>query len=297
MLAKTQNLSSENTEFVPVQFEVSAVKVESPAPVEPQGEDPEAFHPSQYNDGGPSSQNIEKVFSESQTTKPDFFELPSSLWASIRSDSAFAEQLEKVIAQEVERRVGSAVANRLAEVEAVHVAQKQKEGFETGYTEAKKKVEDEYSAVKAELISQVELAKSELHENLKTFLNQKHELLINHQATWLDALSTLMKKFLVKNAGQIEAGIEQWLQNEISNFKSNEKLKLYIPESQFDRLEKMEIALSANEFEFIKDINLKSNEFKVETKSGGAFFSASDEMKKLEELLTKICGQEESAGA
>jgi flagellar biosynthesis/type III secretory pathway protein FliH len=290
-------LFSENTEFVPVQFEVSTVKIENPAPVEPQGEVHETFQSAQYNDGTQSSQAKEKVFSESQTTKPDFFVLPSSLWATIKSDSAFAEELEKVIAQEVEKRVASAVANRLAEVEPVHVAQKQKEGFETGYGEGKKKAEDEYSNLKADLISQVELIKSELHGNLQSFLNEKQSLLMSHQASWLDALSILMKKFLVKNAGQIEAGIQQWLKTEVSNFQSNEKLKLHIPESQFERLEKMEIYLSATEFEFVKDVSLKNNEFRVETKSGGAFFSADVEMKKLDDMLRHISGLEDVQSA
>lgn len=297
MLAKTQNLFSENTEFVPVQFEVSTVKVEEPALESPQEGAQETFQLSQYSDGIQSTESNQKVFSESQATKPDFFVLPSNIWSTLRSDSAFAEEIEKVIVQEVEKRVESAVANRLAEVEPIHVAQKQKEGFESGYGEGKKKADDEYSALKADLISQVELIKSELHGNLQSFLNEKQALLMSHQASWLEALSILMKKFLVKNAGQIEAGIQQWLKTEVSNFKSNEKLKLHIPESQFDRLEKMEIYLSANEFEFVKDISLKSNEFRVETKSGGAFFSAEVEMKKLDDLLRQISGLEESQSA
>ncbi|MSP19063.1 MAG: hypothetical protein EXR74_05785 [Bdellovibrionales bacterium] len=242
-----------------------------------------SFQPKQYSKTESSAPLLNNQFEEKQEIKKtDFFTLPSIFWDSFNSDKELAREIEKVVVQEVEKRVRVTVENRLNEAAPIYRAERQQEGYEAGKVQA----EQEYSQLKEEL-------KNEVKSQIDSFISEKQALLQSHQPIWLEAMSVLMKKFIVKNAGQIEAGIQNWLQTQVVNFSSDAKLLLIVPESQYVRLEKLGFLPLAQEFEFVKDCSLKPGEFKVECSAGGVFFSSEKEMEKLEQMLNEICHVED----
>lgn len=219
--------------------------------------------------------------------KPEFFSVSSQVWETIQSDKDFASEIRKVIDLEVDKRVAQAEAKRLAEIEPViaqKLIEKEKEGFETGLKKAASELESE----KAELRKQIQEVTLILQQQIKNIISEKQRLLEEHQRNWLEAISLVMKKFLVKNAGRIEAGLSHWLETQVSNFSSIEKLKVFIPEAEFRKIKNCDMATDLANFEILKDAKLNEGEFRVESKSGGIFFSAQDEMNKLEDLLTDL---------
>ncbi len=290
-MAKIQNLFNLEDEFTPTQFSLGEIKSKPlvTASIKAEGEDPFLFptHSSK------ESNSFEKrlVFTKEQEKKANFFILPSHLWSTLQSDESFAAEIRKVIDREVEQRIekqsSEAIAKRLAEAELVitsKTAEKEKEGYEAGLLESKTKS----NADRTEFLRDAEELKKDLQQCIQNVIQEKQKLLDQHQRVWIDALSILMKKFLIKNAGQVEVGIQNWLQTQVTNFSAIEKLKLFIPESQFERMEKMGISPLATEFDLMKDKNLNNGEFRVEAKSGGLFFSSQQEMKKLEDLLAGL---------
>lgn len=261
MLAKTQNLFKTDEEFTPVEF----VAKEQTAASRP------AFG----------------------SEEPEFFVLASKVWEMIQSDKEFAAELDKVIAIEVEKRIVSVEKARLAACEvtiAQRMVEKENEGFEVGL----KRAEIEVEKAKAELIKEVEIVKLDLRQQIQNVISEKQRILDEHQRVWLKALSTILKKFLVQNAGRIEAGIHHWLETQVSNFSAVEKLNIFVPEAEYLRLEKMAFSKNFSEFEILKDSKLNSGEFRIESKSGGVFFSAEQEMKKLDDLLVEMGCLEEA---
>jgi len=225
--------------------------------------------------------------------KPEFFSVSSQVWETIQSDKDFAAEIRKVIDLEVEKRVAQAEAKRLAEIEPViaqKLIEKEKEGFEIGLKKAACELENE----KTELRKQAQEASLLLQQQVKNIISEKQRLLEEHQRNWIDAISLLMKKFLVKNAGRIEAGLSHWLETQVSNFSSLEKLKVFVPEAEFRKIKNSDIVTDLANFEILKDAKLLEGEFRVESKSGGIFFSAQDEMNKLEDLLADLGCLEEN---
>lgn len=264
VLAKTQNLFNNEDEFIPVEFK-STAKDSKPEP---------AFTPE----------------------KPEFFVLSSKIWQTIQSDKDFAAEIEKVITSEVERRLSKLAAVRLSECEVV-IAQRQVQMEQEGFDAGLKRAEVELEKAKSELRAEVDCVKSGLKQQIENLVLEKQRILNEHQGVWLQAFSSLLKKFLVKNAGRIEAGLTTWLETQVSNFSSTEKLKVFIPESEFKKWELWGVAELATQYEISKDNKLKEGEFRIESKSGGLFFSSQHEMEKLDDLLAELGCLEELKSA
>ena len=283
MLAKTPNLSNAEGEFQQTQFSGTGEIAELRSSVLLEAEGSLSFQPNEYSKTEIGSPLLNNRFEEKQEIKTtDFFTLPSIFWDSFNSDKELAREIEKVVVQEVEKRVRVAVEKSLNEAAPIYRAERQQEGYEAGKAQA----EEEYSQLKEEL-------KNEVKSQIDSFITEKQALLQSHQPIWLEAMSVLMKKFIVKNAGQIEAGIQNWLQTQVVNFSSDAKLLLIVPEHQYVRLEKLGFLPLAQEFEFVKDCSLMPGEFQVECSAGGVFFSSEKEMEKLEQMLNGICHLED----
>lgn len=279
MLAKTQNLYNSQEEFVPVQFETKAL--EKPIPQE----------------------EPQSVFAEKQEIKLDIFSLPTDFWSNLTSDKGVAQEIEKIIAQEVESRVkvfelknAEVLQEKLVELELQQKdasEKKQKEGFEAGFQEGTRRAQEEFESQKQKWISECEALKSDMNQWVKGLIEEKHALLTAHEGDWLKGMSVLMKKFLVNQSGQVENGLKLWLENEISHFRSEEKLKILVPPVQFERLKKVGLSDSGEKLEVSPDSSLENNQFKVEAKSGGVFFSPDEQISKLEKLIADCLNSKE----
>lgn len=279
MLAKTQNLYNSQEEFVPVQFETKAL--EKPIPQE----------------------EPQSVFAEKQEIKLDIFSLPTDFWSNLTSDKGVAQEIEKIIAQEVESRVkvfelknAEVLQEKLVELELQQKdasEKKQKEGFEAGFQEGTRRAQEEFESQKQKWISECEALKSDMNQWVKGLIEEKHALLTAHEGDWLNGMSVLMKKFLVNQSGQVENGLKLWLETEISHFRSEEKLKILVPPVQFERLKKVGLSDSGEKLEVSPDSSLENNQFKVEAKSGGVFFSPDEQISKLEKLIADCLNSKE----
>ena len=273
MLAKTQNLSDLEENFIQTQFGKT-----NPTPP------------------------VREEFVSEKDYNPDAFSIPADFWSALTADKCVAKEIERIISQEVQKRadqfeskIAEVLKTRLVELEHTQKTlseQKEKEGYEAGFQkglqEGNLKSETDYQALKIGLAQEVEVLKNEMRNWIQGFIDEKEKLLNVHQQHWIRALSHLLKKFLVKNSGQIEVGIQKWIETQVVNFRSEEKLKVFIPESQFKSISKLEISAVSPELEFIKDLSLKDNEFRIESSSGGIFFSASEQLNQLETMVEDI---------
>lgn len=272
MLAKTQNSYNTEEEFVLTQFEsTSNLAPKIPEPVKAE-------------------------FSKGQEYKPDVFALPPEFWSRLNSDHGVASEIERIIAAEVEKRYqviesqnGEVLKRRLNELEETQKVQLEivkKEAFEKGIQEARIKGAQDFENEKQEWIAQVECLKKEMATWSEKLIEEKQQLLGSHQKDWLMAFSKLLKRFLVNHSGQIENGIGQWLETQVAQFKSEEKIKLFVPKEQFERLQKSTVSPVSATFEVLLDPALAANSFRVESQSGGCFFSPEEQISQLEKIIS-----------
>jgi len=269
--AKNQILFKENDEFVATQF--GMVKRDAEIPTE----------------------EVAPKFLETQDYKAKNFALTSDFLNVLYSDKAIAAEIDRIVSTELAQRIFEleeknkiTLQSRLAELEEIQKAEvesKRREGLEQGLREGKIKADLDSKSERERWTVEVEELKEAMKKWTDGFHTEREALLNEHKVYWLELISIVMRKFLVPHSGQIKAGIEDWFNHQLDVFKSEEKIKVLIPPHQFECLQKNRIETNIAGLEFVQEPALKNNEFKVETRSGGVFFSAEEQVQRLGQMI------------
>jgi hypothetical protein len=216
---------------------------------------------------GFQSYQFEGAKKEPQIRKeePKKFELDEKFWQSLYSDPNIRKQLDFLIQKKVEERL----SDELVTLKAKTIEEAKKQALE----EAKKESE----AKSQQTLLALETVAKEL-------LEQKNTLLNAHAREWSDALSMLLKKFLVPNRKTSMEAIEEWLMTFLGEFANKGKIKIFLPEHFLD----------VKNFTQTKNIileekrDLNEGEILCEVEGGGIFFSTQEELKKLEDKISEL---------
>lgn len=174
---------------------------------------------------------------------------------------------------EFEKRNEKRIQQRVDEhIEAVK-AQAVQEGLELGRKQG-------FEEGQQQLAQAIEVVKH-IGEGL---LKEKHHILHMHEKVWTDALSHLLRRFMIAEPEKKVEAVSKWLTETIETLGATEGVVVRVGTDLYPILQRVQSLVGAAEFKLVLDSDLKADELYCETSQGGAYYFASGQLAKLEEL-------------
>lgn len=222
--------------------------------------------PDEFQAFTPKSQ---AAFSTHQPEKAQGFAFSGSLWNSLISDPELRVQLEGLVEQRVKARLDRGFEEFRGQVKEIARI----EGLAQGKAEA--------AAIVAEYGKRLEAVADEL-------LREKEQILHGHEKQWCQALSHLLRRFLVPNAAEKLAAIELWLRESMQGFADKGKIYVFLPTADLEKMQPYLPAGGHQKWEFRKDASMAEGDVRCECEGAGFIFSPNEQWKRLQETLDRM---------
>ena len=222
--------------------------------------------PDEFQAFTPKSQ---ATFSTHQPSMPVGFAFSGSLWNSLISDPELRSQLEALVEQRVKERLDRGFEEFRGQVKEIARLE--------GLAQARMEV----TAAVAQFGTRIEGICAEI-------LREKERVLHDHEKQWCQALSHLLRRFLVPNAAEKLAAIESWLKESMQGFADKGKIYVYLPAEDMEKMQPFLPSGAQTKWEFRKDASMAPGEVRCECEGAGFIFSPNEQWKRLQEMLDRM---------
>jgi flagellar biosynthesis/type III secretory pathway protein FliH len=209
------------------------------------------------------------VVSPVETSEPPVFALSQSFWLLLGNDPELRREFDRQIEIKAEALMHETLEREKAKAIAIATAEGRKLGFDEAQTQLN------------EITSQLETIVAET-------LNQRATLLREHEAEWLRTFSRLLERFLVPQRNLAVDYLTTWLRDSLGTLEESGKVWIFLATPDFKKLESSLRSLGEGRWEISEDMKLAPGEIRCECDRGGAIFSPSEQMTKLEEWIARF---------
>jgi len=217
-----------------------------------------------------SSRDEEGFIPTGTTAKGVDFSVHPSFWDIINNDPDLNREMEQRIEKMVELRVRERTEQAAKGFRERVFEEAHTEGRSQGYLDAQ---------------GDIKAAADRLEEVCASILSAKVELMRDHEREWVSALGHVLKRFLVKRQTEIISSIGTWVEDSLGVYAEQHKVKVYLAAGDFKTFSAL--GTSGRHWEFAMDPSLTEGDLRCECAGAGVFFSAEEQLKKLEELVLR----------
>lgn len=238
----------------------------------------EGFHPAYPQSAGESAQ--------SQTVT--HFRFRREFWDWVQSDPLLKAEWEQLISEKVNTRFEPLRAqfekqSREEQEEKVCLAQKkgQEEGFEVGRQKG-------YEQAYTERTKDLEVAAEAIRSVVNAISSAQSEVIAAHASAWLDTLQLVARQCLVPRPHELIKAVKDWLENELTEFEKNKKIRVSVPASEFEQYQQALVHAPNESLRLYSSEGLEPGDIRVECDNGGLLFSDKASLEKLQDAIQSV---------
>lgn len=202
------------------------------------------------------------------------FSISPSVWRALQEEPEYQKQFK----QSVDLAVSDYVKKEFSQIKE----SSKKEGFNRGQKEG---FEAGFKRGFGEGQKLVEQLQERLDEVCRQVLNNQRHVLQSHEKVWASAMAKLLKCFMVPRSEEIIKELSDWLHRSLEEVAPNQKVKIYLPTDEMQRLSHVLTNQGEENWEFRSDDTLKTGELRCESEMGGVIFSPGEQLTKLENWI------------
>jgi flagellar biosynthesis/type III secretory pathway protein FliH len=203
------------------------------------------------------------------------FQVADALWATLTTDPLLKVELDRL----VEERIGSEIRARVAAGEKELREKITLEAREAGLLEAK-----------AQAAASADALRTELDAICRQVLDASKSRTERHETVWIQALSLLLKRFLVPNDAQVVERIQRWLRESLEDVAKGAAVDVFLSPEQYQRLS-AGLGKSGPHWKWHSDPSLNEGEIRCETDQGGVVFSPGEQWERLDRIVRETLGE------
>lgn len=203
------------------------------------------------------------------------FQVADALWTTLTTDPGLKAELDRLIESRVGNEIRARVQSGEKELRESIARQAREDGLALGRQEAH---------------AEAQALRGNVDEVCRRVLEAGHQQLNRYESLWMESLSRLLKRFLVRNDTQVADRIRTWLRDSLEGIKATDQVSVYLSPAEFERLSG-HFGSGGDGWRWAPDATLADGDVRCETEMGGALFSSGDQLARLERLIDESRGK------